>query len=225
MSNSALRSRSSYAELGVEGLVSRTTPEKDAQIVAAVEEMLAGRQTVLDLCCGYGRISLPLRRAGHVVRGLDISPNLIAAGRAAAEKEELSIDWAIGSMTDLPYRSDSFDAVICLWTAFHELFGEDEQLSTIWEISRVLKPGGLALIEGPVWGPATAQEIATGIRQGPGQRIATTEHSGTSSRHYVHDEVSYSRLCAAAGIENFRIYKREWGGRRRLLLEINQPGA
>jgi hypothetical protein len=81
------------------------------------------------------------------------------------------------------------------------------------------------VIEGPVWGPATAQEIATGIRQGPGQRIATTEHSGTSCRHYVHDEVSYTRLCAAAGIENFRVYKREWGGRRRLLLEINQPGG
>ncbi len=124
-------------------------------------------------------------------------------------------------MTDLPYKSDSFDAVICLWTAFHELFAEDEQMSTIWEISRVLKPGGLAMIEGPVWGPATASEIANGMRQGPEHRIVTTEHFGTSSVHFIHDEASYGRLCAAAGIEDYKVYKREWGGRRRLILEIH----
>ena len=186
MLNSALRSRAEYEELGVEGLASRTTPERDAAVVKAVEELLEGRESVLDLCCGYGRISLPLRRAGKVVRALDISPNLIEAGKAKAAEEELSIDWAIGSMTDLPYKSDSFDAVICLWTAFHELFAEDEQMSTIWEISRVLRPGGLAIIEGPIWGPATAAEIANGIRQGPEHRIVTTEHFGTSSVHRAH---------------------------------------
>lgn len=224
MLNSALRSRAEYAELGPDGLAQRTTPERDKATVEALMELLEGRETILDLCCGYGRIALPLRRAGKVVRALDIAPNLIEAGRAQAVKEELSIDWAIGSMTDLPYKSGSFDAVICLWTAFHELFAEDEQLSTIWEINRVLKPGGLAIIEGPVWGPATAAEIANGLRQGPEHRIVTTEHFGTSSIHYIHDEVSYGRLCSAAGIENYKVYKRNWGGRRRLILEIHRPG-
>jgi SAM-dependent methyltransferase len=225
MLNSALRSRAEYAELGVDGLISRTTPERDAAIITAVEELLQGRESVLDLCCGYGRIALPLRRAGKVVRGLDISPNLIEAGKATADEEELKIDWAIGSMTDLPYRWDTFDAVICLWTAFHELFAEDEQISTICEISRVLKPGGIAIIEGPAWGPATAAEIANGMRQGPEHRIVTTEFSDNRSGvHFIHDEISYGRLCAAAGIENYKVYKREWGGRRRLILEIHQPG-
>jgi len=225
MLNSALRSRAEYEELGVEGLASRTTPERDAATVEAVKELLEGRESVLDLCCGYGRISLPLRRAGKVVRALDISPNLVEAGRAKAVEEELSIDWAIGSMTDLPYKSDSFDAVICLWTAFHELFSEDEQMSTIWEISRVLEPGGLAVIEGPIWGPATASEIANGLRQGPEHRIVTTEHFGTSSVHFIHDEASYGRLCTAAGIKDYKVYKRQWGGRRRLILEIRVPAG
>ncbi|GAA0573713.1 class I SAM-dependent methyltransferase [Kribbella sandramycini] len=222
MLNSALRSRAEYADLGVDGLAARTTPERDASIVKAVEELLEGRESVLDLCCGYGRIALPLRRAGKTVRALDISPNLIEAGKAKADEEELAIDWAIGSMTDLPYKWDAFDAVVCLWTAFHELFGEDEQISTICEISRVLKPGGIAIIEGPAWGPATAGEIAIGMRQGPEHRIVTTEHAdGQSTVHYIHDEISYGRLCAAAGIDDYKVYKREWGGRRRLILEIH----
>lgn len=222
MLNSALRSRAEYADLGADGLAARTSPERDADIVKAVEELLDGRDSVLDLCCGYGRISLPLRRAGKTVRALDISPNLVEAGRIRAAEEELAIDWAIGSMTDLPYAWDSFDAVICLWTAFHELFAEDEQISTICEISRVLKPGGIAIIEGPSWGPATAGEIALGMRQGPEHRIVTTEHAdGLSSVHYIHDEISYGRLCAAAGIDKYKVYKREWGGRRRIILEIH----
>ena len=201
------------------------TAERSEKEVGFVEEALGltKGESVLDLCCGYGRVALPLRRAGKVVRALDISPNLIEAGQAKAAEEELSIDWAIGSMTDLPYRWDSFDAVICLWTAFHELFAEDEQISTICEISRVLKPGGMAIIEGPVWGPATAAEIANGLRQGPEHRIVTTEHFDSSSVHFIHDEISYGRLCAAAGIDDYKVYKREWGGRRRLILEIHQP--
>ncbi|WP_405063344.1 class I SAM-dependent methyltransferase [Kribbella sp. NBC_01505] len=221
MLNSALRSRAEYAELGADGLAALTSPERDAAIVKIVEELLEGRETVLDLCCGYGRIALPLARAGKSVRALDISPNLVEAGRDQAVEDELAIDWAIGSMTDLPYAWDTFDAVICLWTAFHELFAEDEQINTICEISRVLKPGGLAIIEGPIWGPATASEIALGMRQGPEHRIVTAEHAdGVTRVQYIHDEISYGRLCAAAGIDKYKVYKREWGGKRRLILEI-----
>src|SRR5690349_5734842 len=54
MLNSALRSRAEYAELGADGLAARTTPERDALIVKAVEELLDGKESVLDLCCGYG---------------------------------------------------------------------------------------------------------------------------------------------------------------------------
>jgi hypothetical protein len=43
--------------------------------------------------------------------------------------------------------------------------------------------------------------------------------------HFIHDEISYGRLCAAAGIEDYKVYKRDWGGRRRLILEIHQPAT
>ena len=164
-------------------------------------------------------------KAGKAVRALDISPNLIEAGRAKAAEEELSIDWAVGSMTDLPYKWDAFDAVICLWTAFHELFAEDEQVSTICEISRVLKPGGIAIIEGPAWGPATAAEIANGMRQGPEHRIVTTEHFGTSSVHFIHDEISYGRLCAKRRNRGLQGLQAGLGRPSPAHLEIHQPAT
>ncbi|QDL92982.1 methyltransferase domain-containing protein [Paroceanicella profunda] len=44
-------------------------------------------ERVLDLGCGAGRSSLALARAGAEVTGVDISPDLLAAARAAATQE------------------------------------------------------------------------------------------------------------------------------------------
>jgi len=47
-------------------------------------------------------------------------------------------------------REASFDAVICLWSAYHEVLDPADQVAVISEIWRVLDQDGLALIEGPL---------------------------------------------------------------------------
>lgn len=46
---------------------------------------------VLELACGTGRVVLPLARAGHLVTGIDSSPQMLAQARAklAPEPEEV----------------------------------------------------------------------------------------------------------------------------------------
>ena len=144
-------SRAFYAQLGAVGLAKRTRPEWDEKIIRALVEMLPRDARVLDLGCGYGRIALPLARAGYHVEGLDVSPNLIEAARATAGANGLRLDFVVGSMTSLPYTSMTFDAVICLWSAFNELLEEDDQARAISEMWRVLRSRGFALIEGPVY--------------------------------------------------------------------------
>jgi hypothetical protein len=43
---------------------------------------------------------------------------------------------------------------------------------------------------------------------------------GLVNPHYLHDEQSFARICAAAGVERFAITERTWGGRQRLVLRI-----
>jgi 2-polyprenyl-3-methyl-5-hydroxy-6-metoxy-1,4-benzoquinol methylase len=172
-------SQAFYAELGADGLASRTRPEWDEKIVSAVVEMLPPKARVLDVGCGYGRVALPLARAGYEVEGLDLSENLIAAAQRAADARGLPIDLIVGSMAELPYSASSFDVVICLWSAFNEVLDEDAQVRTISEMWRVLRPGGFALIEGMLYEEASAQAVETGARSGPEHRVAL----GSRGRH------------------------------------------
>lgn len=213
-------SREFYRRLGAEGLAGRTQPEWDAAIVAAVVEMIPREARVLDVGCGYGRIALPLAREAYRVVGLDHSPELLAAARRVAETEGLDITFTLGSMASLEYRNHSFDAVICLWSAFNELLEEEEQLMALREMWRVLKPGGLALIEGRPYTEPTDREIAAGIRRGSDRRVEWDVVDGILNLHYRHDQASLSRLSEKIGVDRYEITTQLWGGRDRLILRV-----
>jgi SAM-dependent methyltransferase len=129
------------------------------------------RTRVLDVGCGYGRITLPLARKDYRVEGLDHSPELLTTARELGQAEGLNVSFTLGSMTSLPYEESSYGAVICLWSAFNELLEEHEQLTALGEMWRVLEPGGFALAEGRPYTEASEQEIGTGLRRGPGHRL------------------------------------------------------
>lgn len=218
-------SRSFYAQLGADGLANRTRPEWDEKIIAALIKMLPQDARLLDVGCGYGRIALPIAQAGYDVEGLDLSENLIEAARRAADAEGLRVGFTVGSMTSLPYPSESFDAAICLWSAFNELLEEDEQTRAIREMWRVLRPGGVGVIEGrPYTGPSEA-DIESGARRGPEHRVEWGLVEGILNPHYRHDERSFRRICDAAGVERFQVFERDWGGRQRLFLRLDKPSS
>jgi hypothetical protein len=125
-------------------------------------------------------------------------------------------------MTNLPYAANSFDAVICLWSAFNELLEQDEQVRTISEMWRVLDFGGFSLIEGRTYEEPSPAEIGSGARRGPAHRIEWGPVEGILSPHYRHDERSFLRICRRADVEPVRIFEREWAGRQRLFLRLDK---
>ena len=215
--------RAFYAALTPAGLARRTRADSDALILRELAELLPPASRILDVGCGYGRIAVPLAIAGHAVQGLDVSPTMIEAARANAATAGLDIPFVVGSMTDLPFDDASFDVVLCLWSAFHELLEVDAQVRAIHEMWRVLAENGFALIEGPCYAPPTADEIAGGIRRGDGHRVLWSVIDGVPNPHYLHDVGSYAERCQAAGLTAFSVLPREWGGRQRLLLRLARP--
>src|SRR3989475_11676167 len=96
-------------------------------------------QIVLDVGCGTGVVAITARRAGAVVTGLDLTPELLAVARENAAIAEVDdIVWKEGDIENLPFRDGEFDVVL---SQFAHIFAPRPEVATK-ELLRVLKPGG-----------------------------------------------------------------------------------
>ncbi|MEK7202228.1 MAG: class I SAM-dependent methyltransferase [Patescibacteria group bacterium] len=222
MADSEQINRDFYNTIGPDILASRSRPDWDKATANIIKAMLTPHADVLDVGCGYGRIAILLAKDGYHVTGIDLSKKLIERARITVRKEKLSSIFDLGSMTQLPYSENSFDAAICLWSAFSELLGGTEQRQALREMFRVIRPNGFALVESMTYQPASEAEITSGTRSGPEGRISNDVVEGQSNPHFLHDEKSYERLCKVAGIKNWRVFCRDWAGRPRLILEFRK---
>ena len=93
---------------------------------------------VLDVACGSGNLAIPAARAGAVVTGVDIAPNLIKQARERAAAENLDIQFEEGDAENLPYEDASFDVVVTMYGA---MFAPRPDI-VAKELIRVCKPGG-----------------------------------------------------------------------------------
>jgi SAM-dependent methyltransferase len=124
------------------------TPDRTAQEMAGVMTMLDLRPgaRILDLCCGQGRHSVPLARAGYRVTGLDRSPYLLRKAQERAGTNSLDLHWVVGDMRRLPWRG-CFDACLNLFTSFGYFEDDSENLEVLKQICQTLKPGGQLLLD------------------------------------------------------------------------------
>ncbi len=109
-------------------------------------KMMTDAGYVLDVAIGTGDLAIELLRSGKAqqVQGIDLSKGMIAVAEKKVEKAGLDrrIGFAEGSVLDLPYRDDSYDAVTCGFGVrnFSDL---DKGLQ---EMYRVLRKGGEVMI-------------------------------------------------------------------------------
>ena len=123
-------------------------------------------------------------------------------------------------MCDLPYDDNSFDVILCLWSAFFELLEHEEQVLALNEINRVARVGGWALLEGPVYSVPTDEEIASRLRYGPEQRVVADVVDALPRPTFWHNVQSFGILRSEANIQNFRCYIENWAGHARQFLKF-----
>ena len=94
---------------------------------------------VLDLCCGAGRHSRALARAGLDVVGADLSTDLLNEAREQSEK--LKINYLRCDMRDVPLADASLDGAVSLFTSFGYFEREEDDQRVLQGVARMLKPG------------------------------------------------------------------------------------
>lgn len=122
-------------------------PETSDREAGAIWELLSLRSgsSVLELGCGYGRITNRLAERGAQVTGLDISPILLQKAEADARERGLNVEYVCGDMRSLPWR-DRFDATFLWYTTFG-YFDEAGNEKVLYEAAASLRKGGRLLID------------------------------------------------------------------------------
>jgi SAM-dependent methyltransferase len=111
-------------------------------LVATVLDLagLTGRETVAEIGCGNGPYLAGLARRGHAGRllGVDLSPGMLAATRAAVPR----VGVTVGDAQRLPLATGAADVVL----APHMLYHVPDRAAAAAEFRRVTRPGGAVLV-------------------------------------------------------------------------------
>ena len=105
------------------------------------------RDFAVDLGCGVGRVTRSLANHFESVLGLDVSPAMVELARDnLADRPTVTIELMDGESIPLPDGSVDF---VWSWAVFQHLPYNSLMERMLDEVSRILKPGGVLLLEVP----------------------------------------------------------------------------
>lgn len=112
--------------------------------ISHITKRINPESRLLDIGCGCGRHLFPLSHQYNIT-GIDISVTALNRARNYLAKQNRKAHYATASLTHLPFKKQSFDAVICFGVLQH-LTKEGRHVA-VSEIRRVLKSKGLIFLE------------------------------------------------------------------------------
>jgi ubiquinone/menaquinone biosynthesis C-methylase UbiE len=131
---------------------------------------------VLEVGCGTGTLTLEAKRqagpSGQVF-GIDVIPGMIEQSQRKAEQAQMEVSFQLGSIADIPFPANHFDAVMCSFMIFH--MSEMTRRQGIAEIYRVLKPQGRFLL------------VDFGLPPQPLQRVIVRRFFSAAAEHSLEE--------------------------------------
>lgn len=103
-------------------------------------------QTIADLACGTGSITVLLKKRGYDVIGVDISGDMLDVAREKSRMIGLKIPYVCQDMRRLSLHRQ-VDAITCMCDGFNYLTKMEDLSSALDSINRNLKPGGLLFFD------------------------------------------------------------------------------
>ena len=101
---------------------------------------------VLELCCGTGRITIPLAQAGINIIGLDINEDMISEGKLKAKKENVKVEFIKGDMKNIEIN-EKFQLIFIPFNSIHCLYINDDVIKVLETVSQHLDKNGFLIID------------------------------------------------------------------------------
>lgn len=122
---------------------------------------------ILELCCGTGRLTLPIARDGYDISGVDYTSSMLDQAKIKASEAGLEINFIEADIRTLNLQ-EKYDLIFIPFNSIHHLYKNEDLFKTFNVVKNHLKEGGLFLLDcfNPniqyiVEGEKKQQEIAT----------------------------------------------------------------
>ena len=108
-------------------------------------------QKILDAGGGEGRIAIPLANKNYEITNIDSSEDLISKMNEKQKEiaDSKKVSGVVGDLKNMPIESDSQDSITFNWHIFSDILGKKSKKKTLEEAYRVLKVGGVIVLDIP----------------------------------------------------------------------------
>jgi SAM-dependent methyltransferase len=186
----------------------RNQAEADEEAASIVRTLdIRPRERVLDLCCGFGRHVVALRKLGIHAIGADLSLTLLRQAARGRPPHLVAAD-----MRALPFGGGApgFAVVVNFFTSFGYFAEDSENEAALREIARVLEAGGRFSLDLMNARPTIRSLVPLTVREaGPYEVREERRHDAARGRI----EKRITLICQESGVsreyhESVRIFTR-----------------
>ena len=101
---------------------------------------------ILELCCGTGRLTLPIAKDGYNISGVDYTSSMLDQAKIKASEAGLEIRFIEADIRTLNLQ-DKYDLVFIPFNSIHHLYKNEDLFRAFNVVKNHLKEGGLFLLD------------------------------------------------------------------------------
>ena len=101
---------------------------------------------ILELCCGTGRLTLPIAKEGYDITGIDYTPSMLAQAKIKASEAGLEISFIEADIRTLNLP-EKYDFIFIPFNSIHHLYKNEDLFKVFNVVKNHLKDGGLFLFD------------------------------------------------------------------------------
>lgn len=101
---------------------------------------------ILELCCGTGRLTLPIAKDGYSICGVDYTPSMLKQAKVKATEAGLEIDFIEADIRELNLE-EKFDLIFIPFNSIHHLYRNEDLFKVFNVVKNHLNEGGLFLLD------------------------------------------------------------------------------
>ncbi len=122
------------------------TAKRNKKEIKIIERYIKNKKTILDIPCGYGRISNILAAKGYNVTGVDINKFFIDIAINEMKAKNLKVNYFVDDL--IKYKTkNKYNIVLNIFTSIGYYESEAKNIQSINHLCRLVKTGGYLIIE------------------------------------------------------------------------------